>query len=139
MGPSRAEITTLFKNLSSPSTQSKFFAGVSDNVNWWIVGSTPMSKTYTSKKDFQDATLAILNGKVLDGPLGFRLNHVVVDSETGWATAEMAAMDATCRNGMPYPMRYCWVVRFGEDSGLIEEVRAYLDSELLTKAIEQNP
>lgn len=124
MGPSRSEIKSLFENLADPKTQKDFFAGVADNVNWWIVGSTPMSGTYNTKKDFQDATLQILNGKVLDGPLGFRLKHVLVDSESGEATAEMESIDATCRNGMPYNMRYCWVVKFGESSGLIEEVRA---------------
>ena len=138
MAPTKSETESLFRNLEDPSTQKNFFARVADDVNWWIVGSTPMSGTYHRKQDFQDATLKVLNGKVLGGPLGFRLKHVMLDSESGWATAELEAIDATCRNALPYPMRYCWVVRFGEHSGNIEEVRAYLDTELLTKAIEQN-
>ena len=34
-------------------------------------------------------------------------------------------------------MTYCWVVRFNEERK-IQEVRAYLDTNLLTRAMEQN-
>lgn len=138
MAPSPSEIRTLFANLSSRENQANFFNRVSDNVDWWIVGSTPMSGTYNSKKAFLDATIEILNGKVLDGPLTMRTVNVAgggPDSE--WAAVELQAIDATCRNGMPYDMRYCWNVRFGKD-GMIEQVRAFLDTGLLEKAIKEN-
>ena len=32
---------------------------------------------------------------------------------------------------------YCWVVKFNED-GMITRVRAYIDTELLTRAMAQN-
>jgi ketosteroid isomerase-like protein len=34
-------------------------------------------------------------------------------------------------------MVYCWIIRFNEDRK-IDKVRAYLDSDLLTRAIEEN-
>lgn len=40
--------------------------------------------------------------------------------------------------GMPYPQRYAWVMRFDE-RGVIVQVRAYLDSALVQKAVESNP
>jgi len=39
--------------------------------------------------------------------------------------------------GMPYPQRYCWVVRFN-DQGIIVQVRTYLDSALVQKALDEN-
>lgn len=136
MAPTKDQIAQLFNKLSSPETTSEFFDGVDDNVSWWIVGTTPMSGQYDSKQAFINATLEVLNGKVLGGPLAFQTLNIVAGGEM--ATVEMEAIDATCRNGMPYPMRYCWVVKFGE-KGLITEVRAYLDTQLLAEAIAANP
>jgi len=135
MAPSTEAIQDLFNQLSKQETQKNFFNQVSDNVNWWIVGQTPMSGTYNSKQDFMNATFEVLNKKVLGGPLLLNVRNIVVGGDS--ATAELEAIDAKCKNGMTYDMRYCWVVRFGE-SGLIEEVRAYLDTDLLSRAIEQN-
>ena len=138
MAPSPEAIRTLFDNLSDTNTQSEFFAHVADNVDWWIVGSTQMSGNYSSKQQFLDATIEILNGKVLNGPLGFGVVQVSGGgSGSDWATVEMQAIDAKCKNGMPYDMRYCWVVRFGKDD-VIEQVKAYLDTELLSRAIREN-
>lgn len=138
MAPSNAEVGTLFANLSTRENQANFWAQVSDKVDWWIVGKTPMSGTYNSKKAFLDATIEVLNGKVLDGPLLMRTVNVVGGgSESDWATVEMEAIDAKCRNGMKYDMRYCWNVRFGKD-GIIEQVRAFIDTDLLEKAIKEN-
>jgi hypothetical protein len=39
--------------------------------------------------------------------------------------------------GLKYDMVYCWIIRFNEDRK-IDKVRAYLDSDLLTRAIEEN-
>ncbi|KAK5086557.1 hypothetical protein LTR05_003725 [Lithohypha guttulata] len=135
MAPSQEEVLDLFSQLAKQETQKNFFAQVRDDVNWWIVGSTPMSRTYTSKQDFQNATLEILNKKVLGQPLCMRVVNVVAGKDQ--AVGELEAIDATCRNGLEYPMRYCWVLHF-DDDGKIDRVRAYLDTELLSKAIAQN-
>ena len=39
-------------------------------------------------------------------------------------------------NGRPYAQRYCWIIRYVD--GLIVDVRAYLDSFLVQKVIEEN-
>ena len=135
--PQREVVAELFSQLASSDGQKKFFEQVADNVDWWIVGSTPMSGTYKSKQSFLDATLELLNGRVLGGPLRFRLLNVVADSESNWATVELEAIDAQCKNGKPYSMRYCWVARFNTDN-VIEQVRAYLDTQLLSECMEQN-
>ena len=45
--------------------------------------------------------------------------------------------DATALNGMRFDNHYCWVTRF--DRGVIVEVRAYLDSAMVTELFHQNP
>jgi ketosteroid isomerase-like protein len=44
---------------------------------------------------------------------------------------------ATARSGLRFDDRYCWLVRF--EGGRIAEVRAYLDSALVQKLIDENP
>lgn len=132
MAPSKQEVTELFNNMDTQEGQKKFFEHVRDDVNWWIVGSTPMSKTYTSKADFQAATLTVLNSKCFNDPLRLKLVDLTMDGDQ--AVAELAAIDMVCKNGMPYPMRYCWVLHFDEKA-MVDRVRAYLDTELLSKAI----
>ncbi|KAJ9661162.1 hypothetical protein H2198_002106 [Neophaeococcomyces mojaviensis] len=92
MAPSTAAVHELFSNLSKQETQKNFFNRVSDNVNWWIVGHTPMSGTYHSKQDFMNATFEVLNKKVLGGPLILNVRNVVVGGD--WATVELEAIDA---------------------------------------------
>jgi len=136
MAPTSESVHNLFSQLAKQETQKNFFDSVADNVNWWLVGHTQMSGTYNSKQAFLDATIEVLNKKVLGGPLLMRITNVAVGGD--YATVELEAIDAKCKNGMTYDMRYCWVVRFGKESGLIEEVRAYIDTDLLSRAIEQN-
>ena len=109
------------------------------------MGHSPMSKTYKSKYDFLNATLAVLGNQVLKGPLRMYPYNAVVATPTEdgsqQAVVEMRAVDAECRNGMTYNMTYCWVCSFVEtDDGQrkIAKVRAYVDSELLTRAIKEN-
>ena len=100
MAPSSSDIHDIFQPLSVQGSQNQFFEHVADSVNWEIRGHSPMSKTYTSKSEFAAATLQVLREKVLTEPLRLKVINVAggsVDSE--WATVEMEAIDATCKNG----------------------------------------
>ncbi len=142
----RKDVLAIFSNLSSEnaSERTSFFDHVLDNVNWTIMGHSPMSKTYTSKYDFINATLQVLGNQVLKGPLRMYAYNAIVaaPSEDGsqQAVVEMRALDAECRNGMTYDMTYCWVCTFIDVEGerRIAKVRAYVDSDLLTRAIKEN-
>ena len=103
------------------------------------MGSTPMSKTYTSLQDFLDATIKVLGNDVLTEPLRLQVKNVIAMPIEGgtYAVVELAAMDAKCQNGMTYDMKYCWVVRYGQDEK-INEARAYIDTDLLNRAIDGN-
>jgi ketosteroid isomerase-like protein len=45
--------------------------------------------------------------------------------------------DLNERTGLKYDMVYCWVIRFGKERK-INKVRAYLNTDLLTRAVEEN-
>lgn len=103
------------------------------------MGHTAMSRTYTSLQSFLDATISVLGGHVLSEPLRLSVRNVVaMPIEDGtYAVVELEAIDAQCRNGMTYDMKYCWVVRYGEEDK-IKEARAYIDTALLDRALEGN-
>ena len=51
------------------------------------------------------------------------------------AVVELEALSEAL-NGMPFDNRYCWVVFFSDNQ--IVRVRAYLDSALVQKLIDEN-
>ena len=95
--PTIPEIQSLFANLSNGNT-AHFFTRVVDNVDWLILGHSPMSGQYHSKQDFQAKTLAVLNGQVLKKPLAFIVDNVVGGGDQDQAVVEMHA-DSECRDG----------------------------------------
>ena len=62
-----------------------------------------------------------------------RVAHILVDGDS--AVVEMESL-STALNGKPFNNRYCWRVRFSD--GTIVEVRAYLDSALVQRLIDEN-
>lgn len=104
-----------------------FFALVADDVNWTVIGTTPVSATFTSKQAFMDAAVGGLTAR-LKGPIMATITNVLADGDhvvLQWVG------DTTHRTtGAPYHQTYCWVLRFGD--GQIREVTAYLDTELVS-------
>jgi len=106
------------------------------------MGHSPMSRQYVGKQDFVDNTIKVLSGRILTEPLRLKVANVVGsvtgdDGISGEVAVEFEAIDAVCKNGLTYDMRYAWVCSF--DNGKIVKVRAYLDTDLLTRAMDQNP
>jgi ketosteroid isomerase-like protein len=106
MAPTREQIKQMFAPLSQQGQQASFFDSVADDVHWTILGHSPMSKTYSNKKDFVDGTLTVLREKVLTEPLRLRVIHVTGGGDGDeWATIEMQSIDAKCKNGeLPHPL-----------------------------------
>lgn len=96
--PTKAEIEAMFSALSSNSAD--FFAeAVMDNVDWTIMGHSPLSQVYANKAEFQRKTLHLLGATVLTEPLKMHVVNVVGGSgDEDTAAVEMKA-DAVCRNG----------------------------------------
>ena len=62
-----------------------------------------------------------------------RVTNILVDGDS--AAVEMESL-STALNGKRFDNRYCWVVYFS--NGTIVEVRAYLDSALVQRLIDEN-
>jgi uncharacterized protein len=113
-----------------------FFDLLTDDVQWTITGSTPLSKTYTSKKQFLDEVI---------NPLNDRLEKQIVPAVTGiYADGDMviAIWDgkATAVDGKPYNANYCWNMQMKD--GKIFRVIAFLDgiefADIITRIPSKN-
>ena len=139
---SAQKVRSLFEPFSIQGRQQEVLGLLADDVDWTIMGHSPMSRKYANKEDFVNNTLRVLSGKVLMEPLRLKVANVVGevtgDNEiSGEVAVEFEAIDAVCKNGLKYDMRYVWVMLF--ETGKIVKARAYLDTDLLTRAMEQNP
>ncbi|KAI6865124.1 hypothetical protein KC338_g5185 [Hortaea werneckii] len=124
MAPTKTEIETLCSHLGTADA-SPFFDRVSPDVVWDVMEA------------WKQGALGTVN-RILREPLALKVVNVVGGGrDQDWALVELEA-NAVCKNGMPYPQRYAWVMRFDE-RGIIVQVRAYLDSALVQKAVESNP
>ncbi|KAI7365268.1 hypothetical protein KC354_g5008 [Hortaea werneckii] len=162
MAPTITEIETLCSHLGT-SDPSPFFDRVSPDVVWDVMGDHPTAGHFTSLEAWKKGALGTVN-RILRDPLSLQVINVVGGGgDQEWALVELKA-DAVCKNGkctvhlydtiageggrgetdeelqmvgMPYPQRYAWVMRFDEN-GTIVQVRAYLDSALVQKAVDSN-
>jgi ketosteroid isomerase-like protein len=123
-------VREIFSYLEAGSGE-RFFEHVSENVDWTVEGTHPLAGRYTSKQDFRTHTFDRLN-KILPGGAQLHVQNILIDGD--WAAVELRS-HATAITGMRFDNRYCWVIRFEEN--IIVEVRAYLDSALVQKLIDE--
>ena len=103
-----------------------FFKLVADDVRWTVTGSTPISRTYNSKRDFRTALSAM--GEHLATELKVVVHDVIADGDK---VAVQFESHAQGKNGTAYDQKYCWMLRLAD--GKVREVIAYLDTELVTR------
>lgn len=126
-----AQVKNLFNNLETGKNEL-FFDQVAENVNWTVMGTHPLARTYHNRDDFISSTFERLNRVLREGVV-LKVSNILVQEDT--AVVEMESF-STALNGMPFNNTYCWVVKF--DDNLIVEVRAYVDSALVQKVINEN-
>ena len=124
-------VQTLFANLENGKSDA-FFEHVADDVKWTVMGTHPLAGTYHTKDDFISHTFARLDKILKEGVL-LRVTNILVEGDS--AAVEMESL-STALDGKPFDNRYCWIVTFSE--GNIVEVRAYLDSALVQRLIDEN-
>jgi uncharacterized protein len=111
---------------------SHFYDKVADDVIWTVMGTHPLAGTYHSKTDFIVKTFVRLNKILKDGVI-LKVTNIIVQDET--AAVELKSL-STALNGKPFNNTYCWVCRF--ENNVIVEVRAYVDSALVQRVIDEN-
>ena len=124
-------VRSLFANLEHGKSDA-FFEHVADDVNWTVMGTHPLAGSYHTKSSFLAHTFARLN-KILKEGVVLRVTDVLLDGDS--AAVEMESL-STALDGKPFDNRYCWIVHFS--NGTIVEVRAYLDSALVQRLIDEN-
>ena len=129
---STAYVSEIFKNLESGDGQG-FFDHVADNVDWIVEGTHPLAGHYHSKAEFLAHTFEKL-AKVLPKGAELHVEHALVSGD--WAVVELHSRRHR-KKRFRFDNRYCWICRFV--NGTIVEVRAYLDSVLVTRLFEENP
>lgn len=107
-----------------------FFNLLADDVRWTIIGATPLSRTYTSKREFIEGAVKPM-GEKLTMPLLPAVLDVIADGDKVVVTWEGRS---AATNGVLYNQSYCWVLKL--TGGRISEGTAYLDTELVSSLWE---
>jgi len=128
----KEEISQLFSYFVKNESE-KFFDQVIDDVQWTVMGTHPLAGHYNSKRAFLDAIFYRLS-KILQKGIISKIKNIYLDNMT--AIVEMESL-STANNGKPFDNKYCWITKFNEENMIIS-VRAYVDSALVTKVIEEN-
>jgi ketosteroid isomerase-like protein len=107
--------------------RSAFNNLLADDLRWTVIGTSPVSGRYNSKREFLEGAGARMAEK-LATPIQPTVRHVIAD---GNMVALVFDGRATGKNGTDYHQTYCWVLAV--EGGKIREGTAYLDTELITR------
>jgi len=99
------------------------------DVSWTIIGSTPLSGTFTGVEEVSEKLFAGLRAR-LEGPVQFSFDRLVAEDDI---VVMEAHGSATAKNGRPYRNRYCVVIRLAD--GKLCEITDYVDTELVTEVL----
>ena len=98
------------------------FALLADDASWTIVGNSPVSRTYHSRKEFLDVVIDPFNAR-MSTPLVPVARALYAEGD--WVIALFDAT-ATAKDGKPYQNTYTWYMRLAD--GVIVEVIAFFDT-----------
>ena len=107
--------------------QGGFLDMLADDVQWTVIGSTPVSRAYKSKKAFIEGAVKPL-GEKISGAIQPTLRDIIVDGDKVVLQWDGRAAG---KNGTDYRQTYCWVMRV--ENGKVKEGTAYLDTEIISK------
>jgi ketosteroid isomerase-like protein len=98
------------------------FALLAPEATWTIVGNSPVSRTYASRKEFIDVVIDPFNARMAT-PLVPTVRALYADGDTVIAFFDGTA---TAKDGKPYNNTYTWYMRIHD--GAIVEVTAFFDT-----------
>lgn len=98
------------------------FELLADHVEWTIVGSSPLAKTYRSKQEFIDAVIAPFNARMAK-PLVPTVRGIFADGDT---VIILFDGEATVIDGKPYRNTYTWYFQM-KDAKVLKAI-AFFDN-----------
>ncbi len=105
------------------------FKLMSPELEWRIIGSTDISGTYRSKKEFLDMVNARLMPH-MSGPLQPSVTRIFA---SGTTVVVQFTSFAPTRSGPDYEQTYCWIMEV--EAGEIRSGTAYLDTALIDRVL----
>lgn len=102
---------------------------LADDVQWTIIGTTSLSRTFKGKQDVIDGLLVPFGEALVDGHIHIHVDNLLADGDFVVVQGHGEAMT---KRGVAYNNTYCWVYRF--EQGKIKALTEYLDTELVTRA-----
>ncbi|KAL4894497.1 hypothetical protein BDV59DRAFT_200841 [Aspergillus ambiguus] len=131
--PTTEQVRAMFAPLERGEGPA-FFQNVVDDVDWVLKGTfCEVSGHYHSKAEFNAGIKAL--SATWAGPLKLAVQNVICDGRQ--AAVELKAVDMVCKNGLPFSNEYTWICEFNDDNKIIK-VRAYMDTDLVTRCIREN-
>ena len=97
------------------------FELLAPDVEWTIVGSSPLSKTYHSKQEFLDEVIGPFNARMAV-PLVPTIRGLYADGDT----VIIVDAAATAKDGVPYRNTYTWY--FQMNAGQVTKATAFFDT-----------
>jgi uncharacterized protein len=102
---------------------------LADDVQWTIIGTTTLSKTFKGKQAVIDELLVPFREALVDGHIHIHVENLLADGDF---VVVQGRGEAMTKRGVAYNNTYCWVYRF--EGGKIKALTEYLDTELVTRA-----
>jgi ketosteroid isomerase-like protein len=103
------------------------FDAMADDVTWRWMGVGQWSRTFEGKQIIVEKLFGGA-AETLDPSSSVEVHHIHADGDC-------VVVEHSGRNVLPdgrrYDNNYCWVFRF--EAGLIQEVREYMDTQLVTE------
>ena len=120
---------TILKNMFAELAKGNgeaLLEALDDDIQWTLIGSTSLSKTYSGKQSVIEDFLGPF-GETIDG-------HIHISPDNFIAEGEYVALqgrgEARTKAGVDYNNTYCWVITLRD--GKFVEVIEYMDTELVT-------
>lgn len=100
------------------------FELLADEAHWTIVGSSPVSKSYTSREQFMAEVIRPFNAR-MEKPLRPMLRSLYSDGDTVIVVFDAESL---CVDGLPYRNTYAWFIQM--EAGRWIRVTAFFDTRL---------
>jgi ketosteroid isomerase-like protein len=165
--PNQCQISGIFDYLAQGNFTA-FLSKVAPDVSWTLMGTHPLAGVYHNKTIFAiDALARLSNTLDSTQPTKLDLTHIIGGGNSEWSLQELHGL-GVCKNGklltpclavnlyylqecscyerntaktlyigLIYDNKFAWLTRWNT-LGIIVEVRAYLDSALVQRAITEN-
>jgi uncharacterized protein len=98
------------------------FELLASDVEWTIVGTSPLSKTYHSKQEFLDVVINPFNAR-MEKPLTPEVHGIYSDGDT---VIILFDASATVCDGKPYHNTYSWFLQMR--NGQVAKAVAFFDT-----------